>query len=56
MSQNIDRLIKKDADVVLHPASSITALLEDGPQMIVEAKGCNVIDSDGRELLDAVAS
>ncbi len=55
MSQNIDRLIKKDADVVLHPASSITALLEDGPQMIVEAKGCNVIDSDGRELLDAVA-
>ena len=55
MSQDIERLIQQDANVVLHPASSIEALVQDGPQMIVSANGCRITDSNGRELLDAVA-
>jgi len=39
---------------VLQPASSITALLESGPQRIVSAKSCYVTDEDGKQLLDAV--
>jgi len=55
MTQDIDRLITEDANVVLHPASSIAALVENGPQMIVSASGCYITEADGRELLDAVA-
>jgi len=55
MSQPIDRLIQQDANVMLHPSSSIQALVDNGPQMIVSASGCHVTDADGRELLDAVA-
>lgn len=45
---------KKDAEYLLHPASSITALLENGPQMVVSAKGSTIVEADGTELLDAV--
>ncbi|MBL4681555.1 MAG: aminotransferase class III-fold pyridoxal phosphate-dependent enzyme [Pseudomonadales bacterium] len=55
MSQDVSALIEKDAKYVLHPASSIPALIENGPQMIVSAKGCHITDADGNELLDAVA-
>ena len=55
MTREIDRLIKQDANVLIHPASSISALVDNGPQMIVSASGCHVTDADGRELLDAVA-
>ncbi len=48
-------LKKKDAQYLLHPASSISALVENGPQMIVSAKGCYITDDEGHELLDAVA-
>lgn len=45
----------KDSGNILYPASSISALLENGPQMIRSAKGCCVVDGNGRELLDAIA-
>ena len=51
----LDALIEQDPRVLLHPASSITQLLEDGPQMIIGASGCRIQDADGRSLLDAVA-
>ena len=55
MAQDIKQLIEKDAKVLLHPASSISALVENGPHMIVSASGCHITDADGNELLDAVA-
>lgn len=48
------QLANKDADYLLHPASSITALVESGPQMIVGAEGCYIVDASGQRLLDAV--
>ncbi|MFT5012113.1 MAG: adenosylmethionine-8-amino-7-oxononanoate aminotransferase, partial [Planctomycetaceae bacterium] len=54
-SQNIKALIKQDAEVLLHPASSITQLLANGPQMITGAEGCRITDADGNSLLDGVA-
>ena len=54
MSEQIDQLKKQDAQYLLHPASSITALLEQGPQIVVSAKGSTIVEADGTELLDAV--
>ena len=51
---DLQQLAAHDAAVVLHPASSITALLENGPTMIHKADGCYVEDIDGNRLLDAV--
>lgn len=55
METNLSQLAEKDAQYLLHPASSITALLDSGPQMIESASGCMIKDADGRELLDGVA-
>lgn len=55
MAQDIKQLIEKDAKVLLHPASSISALVENGPQMMVSASGRHITDADGKEFLDAVA-
>ena len=52
---DIAALIKQDPEVLLHPASSITQLLSDGPQMITGASGCRVTDAEGHSLLDGVA-
>jgi len=52
---DIQALIQQDAEVLLHPASSITQLLENGPQMITSASGCRITDADGNSLLDTVA-
>lgn len=54
-SSSIDTLVQKDPDVILHPASSISALLENGPQMITAGEGCYVTDASGERLLDAIA-
>jgi len=54
-SQHLKALINQDAEVLLHPASSITQLLADGPQMITGADGCRITDADGNSLLDGVA-
>ncbi|WP_221800749.1 aspartate aminotransferase family protein [Oceanobacter mangrovi] len=51
---DIEGLVEQDANVLLHPASSITALEANGPSMITAASGCNILDSDGQMLLDAV--
>ena len=50
-----DLLKQQNRDYILQPASSIRALLDKGPDIICSAKGCTVTDTDGRELLDAVA-
>ena len=55
INKNIDQLIKRDAEVLLHPSSSITDLIENGPKMVVGAKGRHVVDAEGRQLLDAMA-
>ncbi len=54
-SLDIAALIKQDPEVLLHPSSSITQLLADGPQMITGASGCRITDAEGHSLLDAVA-
>jgi len=54
-SADVKNLSDRDADVILHPASSINTLLENGPQMMTSAKGSHVVDADGHRLLDAVA-
>jgi len=51
----VNVLSQLDAQVLLHPASSISALLDKGPDMIVSAKGCHITDAQGNKLLDAVA-
>ncbi len=51
---DINELKAKNKDYVLQPASSITALLSNGPQMICSAKGSTITDSDGQSYLDAV--
>jgi len=51
----VNVLSQLDAQVLLHPASSISALLDKGPDMIVSAKGCHITDAQGNRLLDAVA-
>ena len=55
INKNIDQLIKRDAEVLLHPSSSITDLIENGPKMVVGAQGRHVVDAEGRHLLDAMA-
>jgi len=54
MSFNYEELAAKDADVILHPASSITALLANGPDMITEGSGSVITDAQGNKMLDAV--
>ncbi len=54
MQQDLQDLIDKNAQLVLHPASSVSALLESGPDMIVSADGCYIEDAHGNRLLDAV--
>ena len=54
MTTDFKALSDKDADVILHPASSVSALLNNGPDMIVSASGCHVVDAEGNRLLDAV--
>lgn len=55
INKNIDQLIKRDAEVLLHPSSSIADLIENGPKMVVGAQGRHVVDAEGRQLLDAMA-
>lgn len=55
MKHSLSELATMDPKLILHPASSITALCENGPQMMISGKGCNVVDADGRTYLDAVA-
>tara|TARA_R110002072_G_scaffold51389_11_gene137979 strand:+ start:228 stop:1619 length:1392 start_codon:yes stop_codon:yes gene_type:complete len=53
--RQLQALIQQDPEVLLHPASSITQLLADGPQMITHAEGCRITDADGHSMLDGVA-
>lgn len=55
MHRDISDLVNKNADVVLHPASSISLLKQNGPHMITRAKGCDIYDHDGKPFLDAIA-
>lgn len=51
----IKSLIERDPELILHPASSISALVENGPQMITSGKGSYIQDAEGNKLLDAIA-
>jgi len=51
----VSKLSEKNAELVLHPASSVNALVENGPQMITSGKGSHVVDAEGNRLLDAIA-
>jgi L-2,4-diaminobutyrate transaminase len=55
MNPTLQELIARDPEVLLHPASSITDLLKNGPQMITGGEGCYVTDASNHQLLDAVA-
>jgi len=50
--QSLDDL---DRRYVLHPFTAIREHMERGPLMIVEGKGCRLVDSSGRSYLDAMA-
>ncbi|WP_396588132.1 aspartate aminotransferase family protein [Bermanella sp. R86510] len=54
MNDTPKSLAQEDSQYILHPASSITALLDQGPQMMVSAKGSTITDADGQDFLDAV--
>lgn len=43
------------AQQILHPATSIHDLTENGPRIIERAQGCHIVDSTGKHYLDAVA-
>ena len=49
-----ETLKQQNRDYILQPASSIKALLDNGPDIMTSARGCMVTDAEGRELLDAV--
>lgn len=44
-----------DQQSLLHPFTSITDILANGPRVMVEAQGMRIRDSRGREYLDAMA-
>ncbi|WP_420589752.1 aspartate aminotransferase family protein [Bacterioplanoides sp.] len=46
---------RQEAEYLLHPASSISQLIADGPGLIAAAQGCEVTDEQGNQLLDGVA-
>lgn len=51
----IESLAKDNAKYILHPASSITALQQDGPNMVVAGECNHIVDAQGKRFLDAVA-
>jgi len=54
MNEKVIGTEQKDESHLLYPASSITALLAQGPNMVVSAKGSTIVEADGTKLLDAV--
>ena len=48
-------LVEIDKRSLLHPFTSITTHLEQGPRIMVEGRGIRVRDAEGREYLDAMA-
>ena len=50
-----DRLADLDRRSLIHPFTSITEHLQQGPRIIVEGRGLAVRDASGREYLDAMA-
>ena len=51
----LESLEDLDRRYVLHPFTSIRDHLQAGPLMIVEGKGCRLVDSKGNSYLDAMA-
>lgn len=54
-SSLLKHLSERNAELILHPASSVSALVNNGPQMMVSGDGCYVNDAEGKRLLDAIA-
>ncbi len=55
MSHDPKKLAEMDQKHLLHPASSITQVMESGPTIMTSGKGVRVTDANGHELLDGVA-
>lgn len=49
------RVLQADLEYVWHPMTQHAALAQRPPRIIVSAKGCTVVDGDGKEYLDAMA-
>ena len=52
---NLDALLKADQRTILHPATSIVALENDGPSIIQSAKGLYITDHNGQKVLDGIS-
>src|SRR2546428_10776201 len=44
-----------DKESILHPATSIADHLKQGPRIMAEGRGITLVDTEGRQYLDAVA-
>jgi adenosylmethionine-8-amino-7-oxononanoate aminotransferase len=56
MTPSREQLEQWDRDHVWHPFTPMQAYMAERPLIIVEARGCFLIDIDGREYLDGVSS
>jgi putrescine aminotransferase len=50
--QEISSLIQADKDYFFHPKSDIGILQNKGPKIMVEGKGCNIYDIEGKAYID----
>lgn len=55
MSDSYSEIKQRDQQVLLHPASSIIDLQDNGPSLMLRGEGNEVIDVDDRRYLDAIA-
>lgn len=53
--EKINELKKADIENHFHPTTNIAELIEKGPKIIVEGKGCRVTDIDGKSYIDGGA-
>ena len=56
MTPSREQLEQWDRDHVWHPFTPMQAYMADRPLIIAGARGCFLIDIDGREYLDGVSS
>lgn len=50
-----DELKSINQQTILHPATSIVQLMDQGPRIMTEGKGIYLKDSDGNEVMDGIA-
>ena len=52
--QEAETLWQMDRDHVVHPYTNFSSQAEDGSQVIVNAEGAYIQDTEGRKLLDGI--